>query len=67
MKFIKTNILDVYIMEPSVFGDNCGYFLESYNQNKFEEVVGKVLFVQDNESKSTRGVLRGLHFLKASF
>ena len=67
MKFIETNILDVIIIEPTVFNDPRGYFLESYNQNKFEEVVGKVLFVQDNESKSTRGVLRGLHFQKPPF
>jgi dTDP-4-dehydrorhamnose 3,5-epimerase len=67
MKFIETNILDVIIIEPTVFVDTRGYFLESYNQNKFEEVVGKVLFVQDNESKSTRGVLRGLHFQKPPF
>ena len=49
MKFIKTEISDVYIIEPSVFGDARGYFLESYNQKKFEEVVGKTSFVQDNE------------------
>jgi dTDP-4-dehydrorhamnose 3,5-epimerase len=67
MKFIKTHISDVYIIEPSVFGDNRGYFLESYNQKKFEEVVGKTSFVQDNESKSSKGVLRGLHFQKPPF
>ena len=67
MKFIETNILDVIIIEPTVFGDTRGYFLESYNQNKFEDVAGKVAFVQDNESKSTRGVLRGLHFQKPPF
>ena len=67
MKFIKTEISDVYIIEPSVFGDNRGYFLESYNQKRFEEVVGKTSFVQDNESKSSKGVLRGLHFQKPPF
>ena len=67
MKFIETNILDVIIIEPTVFVDTRGYFLESYNQNKFEEVVGKVSFVQDNESKSSKGVLRGLHFQKPPF
>ena len=67
MKFIKTEISDVYIIEPSVFGDNRGYFLESYNKIKFEEVVGKTSFVQDNESKSTKNVLRGLHFQKPPF
>lgn len=64
MKFIKTEIPDVFIIEPAVFEDNRGYFLESYNKDKFEEVVGKVTFVQDNQSKSSRGVLRGLHFQK---
>jgi len=67
MKFIKTKIQDVIIIEPTVFGDERGYFLESYNQKKFEEVFGETSFVQDNESKSTRGVLRGLHFQKPPF
>tara|TARA_B110000027_G_scaffold127708_1_gene147323 strand:+ start:52 stop:600 length:549 start_codon:yes stop_codon:yes gene_type:complete len=67
MKFIKTKISDVYIIEPIVFGDNRGYFLESYNQKKLEEVVGKTSFIQDNESKSSKGVLRGLHFQKPPF
>jgi dTDP-4-dehydrorhamnose 3,5-epimerase len=67
MKFIETEISDVIIIEPKVFGDARGYFLESYNQKKFEEVVGKISFVQDNESKSSKGVLRGLHFQKPPF
>ncbi|WOC39799.1 dTDP-4-dehydrorhamnose 3,5-epimerase [Polaribacter sp. HL-MS24] len=67
MKFIKTEISDVYVIEPSVFGDNRGYFLESYNQKRFEEVVGKTSFLQDNESKSSKGVLRGLHFQKPPY
>ena len=67
MKFIKTKIEDLIIIEPTVFGDNRGYFLESYNQNKFEEIFGKVSFVQDNESKSSKGVLRGLHFQRPPF
>ena len=67
MKFTKTKILDVIIIEPTVFGDNRGYFLESYNKKKFEEVVGKTSFIQDNESKSSKGVLRGLHFQKPPF
>ena len=67
MKFIKTEISDVYIIEPSVFGDNRGYFLESFNQEKFEENVFPIKFVQDNESKSSKGVLRGLHFQKPPF
>jgi dTDP-4-dehydrorhamnose 3,5-epimerase len=67
MKFVETKILDVIIIEPTVFGDERGYFLESYNQKKFEGVVGKTSFVQDNESKSSKGVLRGLHFQKPPF
>jgi len=67
MKFIKTHISDVYIIEPSVFGDNRGYFLESFNLEKFEENVSPIKFVQDNESKSSKGVLRGLHFQKPPF
>ena len=67
MKFIKTAIQDVYIIEPSVFGDYRGYFLESFNLDKFEENVYPIKFVQDNESKSSRGVLRGLHFQKPPF
>ena len=67
MKFIKTKISDVYIIEPSVFGDNRGYFLESFNLEKFEENIYPIKFVQDNESKSSKGVLRGLHFQKPPF
>ena len=67
MNFIKTKISGVIIIEPTVFQDTRGYFLESYNQKKFEEVVGKISFVQDNESKSSKGVLRGLHFQKPPF
>ena len=67
MKFIKTIIPDVYIIEPSVFGDDRGYFLESFNLKSFEENVYPIKFVQDNESKSSKGVLRGLHFQKPPF
>jgi dTDP-4-dehydrorhamnose 3,5-epimerase len=67
MKFIKTEISDVYVIEPSVFGDNRGYFLESFNLEKFEKNVYPIKFVQDNESKSSKGVLRGLHFQKPPF
>ena len=67
MKFIETKISNVIIIEPTVFDDARGYFLESYNKKKFEEVVGKTFFVQDNESKSSKGVLRGLHFQKPPF
>lgn len=64
MKVIKTAIEDVVIIEPDVFGDSRGYFFESYSQKKFDEQVCPVRFVQDNESKSKYGVLRGLHFQK---
>ena len=67
MKFIKTAIPDVYIIEPTVFGDHRGYFLESFNLEKFEENIFQIKFVQDNESKSSKGVLRGLHFQKPPF
>jgi dTDP-4-dehydrorhamnose 3,5-epimerase len=67
MKFIKTDIPEVFIIEPKVFGDARGYFLESFNNKAFEEKIGAVNFVQDNESKSSKGVLRGLHFQKPPF
>ncbi|EHK5639771.1 dTDP-4-dehydrorhamnose 3,5-epimerase [Escherichia coli] len=63
MNVIKTEIPDVLIFEPKVFGDERGFFMESFNQKVFEEAVGrKVEFVQDNHSKSSKGVLRGLHY-----
>lgn len=61
-KFIETKIRDLYIIEPKAFGDERGYFLETYNENSFREAGLKMRFVQDNESKSKKGVLRGLHF-----
>ncbi len=64
MIIIKTEIEGVVILEPRVFGDSRGYFSESYNRKEFEEAVGRVDFVQDNESKSSYGVVRGLHFQK---
>ncbi|EOR24555.1 dTDP-4-dehydrorhamnose 3,5-epimerase [Clostridium sartagoforme AAU1] len=60
--FIETKIKDLYIIEPKVFGDNRGYFMESYNKNAFVEAGLTMEFVQDNESKSKKGVLRGMHF-----
>ena len=60
--FIETKIKDVYIIEPKVFDDPRGYFMESYNKKDFFEAGLTIEFVQDNESKSKRGVLRGLHF-----
>lgn len=62
--FIKTEIDGVYIIEPTVFGDNRGYFMETYNYNEFKESGLDRVFVQDNQSKSKKGVLRGLHFQK---
>ena len=63
MNVIKTDIPDVLIFEPKVFGDDRGFFFESFSQKIFEEAVGrKVEFVQDNHSKSCKGVLRGLHY-----
>ena len=67
MKIIKTAIPDICIIEPSVFEDHRGYFLESFNLEKFQENIGPITFVQDNESKSSKGVLRGLHFQKPPF
>ncbi len=67
MNFINTDIEGLVIIEPKVFGDDRGYFFESFNQNLFEKNIGKVDFVQDNESKSSYGVLRGLHFQKPPF
>ena len=62
MKFINTPLEGLLIIEPTVFTDNRGYFIESYNKKKFEKAIGKISFVQDNETKSSKGVLRGLHF-----
>jgi len=62
MKVIETTIPDVFIFEPQVFGDSRGYFLESFRQDFIREHLGNVQFVQDNESFSGKGVLRGLHF-----
>ena len=63
-KFTKTDIEGVFIIEPRVFGDNRGYFMETYNENEFKEAGLNYVFVQDNQSKSKAGVLRGLHFQK---
>jgi dTDP-4-dehydrorhamnose 3,5-epimerase len=64
MNVIKTEIEGVFIIEPKVFGDERGYFFESWSQKDFDEQVRPIKFVQDNESKSCYGVLRGLHFQK---
>lgn len=63
MKIIQTNIPDVIILEPKVFGDSRGFFFESFNQQAFNKATGlDAQFVQDNHSRSARGVLRGLHY-----
>ena len=62
MEVIKTAIEGLVIIEPKVFGDARGYFVESFSQREFEEKVRKINFVQDNESMSSYGVMRGLHF-----
>jgi dTDP-4-dehydrorhamnose 3,5-epimerase len=72
MEVIKTNIEGVLIIEPKVFGDKRGYFFESFSQREFDEKVGPILghtinFVQDNESMSTYGVMRGLHFQRPPY
>lgn len=67
MKVIKTDIDDVIIIEPRLFNDERGYFFESYSARDFNEKVREVRFVQDNESKSSYGVIRGLHFQKPPF
>ncbi len=64
MEVIKTNIEGVVIIEPRVFADSRGYFFESYSQREFNAKVREIEFIQDNESRSTYGVLRGLHFQK---
>ncbi len=61
-KFEKTSIEGVVVIEPTVFGDERGWFMETYNEQEFKENGIDVQFVQDNQSKSTKGVLRGLHF-----
>jgi len=60
--FIRTEIRDLYIIEPQIFGDSRGYFIECYNKKDFCNAGLTMEFVQDNESKSKKGVLRGLHF-----
>jgi dTDP-4-dehydrorhamnose 3,5-epimerase len=60
--FIETSIEGVYIIEPTVFGDERGYFMETYQREEFEDKGISLNFIQDNQSKSTKGVLRGLHF-----
>ena len=67
MNIIETNIEGVIIIEPRLFEDERGYFFESFNQKEFQEKVCKTTFIQDNESKSSYGVIRGLNFQKPPF
>ena len=68
MKVIETTLSDCLVLEPSLFNDKRGYFFESFNSKQFNELTGlNVNFVQDNESFSTKGVLRGLHFQKGEY
>lgn len=64
IKITKTNIKDLVVIEPTVHGDERGYFMETYNHNDMKEAGIDVVFVQDNQSMSTKGVLRGLHYQK---
>jgi len=67
MNVIKTNIDGVLIIEPRIFEDARGYFFESFSQREFDEKISPINFVQDNESKSSYGVMRGLHFQHPPF
>ena len=67
MDYIKTEIDGVWIIQPKVFNDARGYFFEAWKKEEFEQHVGRVDFIQDNESKSSYGVLRGLHYQKGDF
>ena len=67
MEVIKTKIDGLLILEPRIFEDSRGYFFESFSQKDFNQQVGPVVFVQDNESKSSYGVMRGLHFQRPPF
>ena len=66
MQYIKTEIDGVYVIEPRVFNDARGYFMEAWKMAEFNEHIGNVTFIQDNESKSSYGVLRGLHYQKGA-
>lgn len=67
MEYKETEIKGVWIIEPNVFDDSRGYFFEAWKAGEFEEHVGPIHFIQDNESKSSYGVLRGLHYQKGEF
>ena len=67
MEYITTEIAGVYIIEPRVFSDARGYFMEAWKEEEFNQHIGPVKFIQDNESKSSNGVLRGLHYQKGAY
>ena len=67
MKIINTDISGIVVIKPNFIKDKRGHFVETYNKSKFKSCIGKIDFVQDNESKSSKGVLRGLHFQKPPF
>ncbi|MEY8707048.1 dTDP-4-dehydrorhamnose 3,5-epimerase [Bacteroides faecichinchillae] len=67
MNYIQTEIDGVWLIEPKVFSDERGYFMEAFKQDEFEANIGPVNFIQDNESKSSFGVLRGLHYQKGEY
>lgn len=67
MNYSETKIKGVYLIEPRVFNDARGYFFEAFKKEEFEANIGPVDFIQDNESKSSRGVLRGLHYQKGEW
>ena len=67
MKFIEQDIPGVFIIETQIFGDARGYFMETYRKELFDKYIGKIDFIQDNESHSKYGVLRGLHFQKGEY
>ena len=67
MNYIQTEIDGVWLIEPKVFSDERGYFMEAYKKEEFDANIGPVDFIQDNESKSSFGVLRGLHYQKGEY
>ena len=67
MQFIETKISGLTIIEPKVFLDNRGYFMESFKEEEFRKAIGSINWIQDNESKSSKGVLRGLHLQTGDF
>ncbi|MGL5635444.1 MAG: dTDP-4-dehydrorhamnose 3,5-epimerase [Bacteroidales bacterium] len=67
MKFEQTDLEGVWIITPQKYGDDRGYFMETFKEDLFQEYIGKISFIQDNESKSVLGVLRGLHFQEGEY